>query len=348
MYINSSRFLESASAESAAGQLLILGFDGTAYTPAIGALFKKFRPGGVILFSRNMESPDQIKTLVSDMVKLSEDVTGLTPFVCVDQEGGRVSRLPQKFYPKFPTAKLLAADGSEELVYNTYNEMGVILRGLGFNVDFAPVADLDTNPVNPIIGDRSFGADPEKTAKLCVAAINGLRGAGILSCSKHFPGHGDTSLDSHLDLPVDPRPAKRFFEAELYPFEKTIEAGVDFIMTAHVVYTALDAELPATLSEKIVTGILRDKMGYKGIIAGDDMDMKAIADRWGDAEAARLALKAGVDVLLVCHESPRRQTVYDAVLREVADGELDDAGIKSRIERILAAKSKIAVVRGDG
>ncbi|MBI5814767.1 MAG: beta-N-acetylhexosaminidase [Nitrospinae bacterium] len=331
----------------AAGQLLILGFDGTKYTPAMGSWFKEFKPGGVILFARNMEEPGQIKRLVSDIVKLSEDVTGMIPFVCVDQEGGRVSRLPVKHYPEFPTARALAMDGSEERVRENYREIGNILHGLGFNVDFAPVADLDTNPGNPIIGDRSFGSDPDKVSRFVAASIRGLKDAGILSCAKHFPGHGDTSLDSHLDLPEDQRPAQRFYDAELAPFAAAAAEGVDFFMTAHVVYPAFDPRNPATLSEIIIQGIARDRIGYDGIIAGDDMDMKAIAGRWGDGQAARMALQAGVDMLLVCHETPRRRTVFNAVLEAVESGLVDGPKVHERLERIIKAKNKILSIGGN-
>lgn len=335
-----AKFTSSASATSAAGQLLIVGFDGTRYTSAIGSWFKKIRPAGVILFARNIENADQTRTLISDIVKLAEDQSLAPLFVCVDQEGGGVSRLPKE-YPPFPTARALGKDGSSELVETIHAKMGRVLADIGFNVDFAPVLDLDTNPVNPIIGDRSFSSDPEKAGRLGRAAIRGLRSAGILTCAKHFPGHGDTSLDSHHDLPVDSRSAGRIEEVELHPFREALEEDVEFVMTAHVIYPAFDELLPATLSEKIVTGLLRNKMGYNGLIVGDDMDMKAVSDHWGTEESTRLAMKAGVDTLLVCHETPRREAVHESLKRMIGEGEMAPEEVLARIGRIFAAKGKI-------
>lgn len=337
-------FINNASASSAAGQLLIVGFDGTRYTRRIGSWFKKIRPAGVILFARNIENEDQARTLISDIAKLAEDQSLAPLFVCVDQEGGRVSRLPKEYAP-FPTARELGEDGSEELVETSHAKMGQALANIGFNVDFAPVLDLDTNPVNPIIGDRSFSADPQKAGRLGRAAIRGLRSAGILSCAKHFPGHGDTSLDSHHDLPVDARPSERIEEVELHPFREAFHEDVEFVMTAHVIYPAYDELLPATLSEKIVTGLLRDKMGYGGVVVGDDMDMKAVTDHWGTQESARLAMKAGVDMLLVCHETARREDVHESLRRMIVEGAITSEEVSARISRIFAAKNKIRAIQ---
>jgi beta-N-acetylhexosaminidase len=333
-------FLNNASASSAAGQLLIVGFDGTRYSSSIGSWFKKIRPAGVILFARNIENAEQTSALISDMTKLAEDQSLAPMFVCVDQEGGRVSRLPKE-YPPFPTARELGKDGSCELVETNYAKMGQALADIGFNVDFAPVLDLDTNPANPVIGDRSFSSDPEKAGRLGRAAIKGLRSAGLLSCGKHFPGHGDTSLDSHHHLPVDARPAGRIEEVELHPFREAIAEDVEFIMTAHVIYPAYDVKLPATLSEKIVTGLLREKLGYGGVIVGDDMDMKAVSDHWGTQESTRLAMKAGVDMLLVCHETTRREEVHESLRRMIVEGAIMPEEVSARIGRIFAAKNKI-------
>jgi beta-N-acetylhexosaminidase len=333
-------FTNNASASSAAGQLLIVGFDGTRYTSSIGSWFKKIRPAGVILFARNIENAEQARTLVSDMAKLAEDQSLAPLLVCVDQEGGRVSRLPKE-YPPFPSARELGKDGSEELAQASHAKMGQALADIGFNADFAPVLDLDTNPDNPVIGDRSFSPDQEKAGRLGRAAIRGLRSAGLLACAKHFPGHGDTSLDSHHYLPVDSRSAERIEEVELYPFREAIAEDVEFIMTAHVIYPAYDELLPATLSEKIVTGLLRERMGYNGVIVGDDMDMKAVSDHWGTEESTMLAMKAGVDMLLVCRETARREAVHESLRRMIVEGAIAPEDVSARIGRIFAAKNKI-------
>jgi len=333
-------FRKNATESDIAGQFLILGFNGTRYTNSIGSLFRKLKPGGVILFSRNIENSEQTKTLISDLKKLGEDVTELPLFVCIDQEGGRVARLSDDM-PKFPTGRKLGDDGSLEQVDQVYGAIGKTVKELGFNVDFAPVLDLDTNSENPIIGDRAFSCDADKVAKLGRAAISALRREGILACGKHFPGHGDTSLDSHLTLPEDKRPLERFNDHELKPFKTAIDEKVDFIMTAHVIYPSIDAEFPATLSRKIITDILRHQMGYNGIVVSDDMDMKAIADRWSDGEATELAVKAGVDITLVCHESERLVTAYEAIRRIIVCGGFPDGSHETSLGRILHAKSNI-------
>ena len=333
-------FNKSLSAEAAAGQLFLFGFDGTRYEKRLERFFAKVRPGGVILFSANIENESQTKTLISDLKKLGEDTTGLPIFVCIDQEGGRVSRLSSDL-PTFPTARLLGEDGSKERVTQVYRSIGDTIGSLGFNTDFAPVADVDTNIKNPVIGDRSFSSDHAKVSALAPAAIEGLSASGILSCAKHFPGHGDTTLDSHLDLPVDERPKERFYEVELAPFRAVIEAKVDFIMTAHVVYPAFDKVYPATLSKKIITDLLRHELCYEGIIVGDDLDMKAITDRYDDAEACRLSFEAGADMAMVCHESPRRINGWEAIRAAIDSGEFSQERLYQSLNRILSAKTKV-------
>lgn len=349
------------SAREAAGQLFILGFDGTHYTSGLGSWFRRLRPAGVILFGRNIENAAQTKNLTGDIIKLSEDVTGMAPLVAVDEEGGRVSRLPKDIFnymeaqgrlPKdaaelrgsdylFPTAGQMGADGSEERVERVHALIGECVRALGFNLDFAPVADLDTNPDNPVIGDRSFGADPAKTAALCGAAMRGLKSAGVLSCLKHFPGHGDTSADSHLELPSDARPAARFADAELAPYEAVRELA-DFVMTAHVLYPSMDGEHPATLSRRIIEGMLREKIGYDGVVITDDMDMKAVSTSYGDAEAARLALMAGCDMILSCRDTARQARALDAVERMIDGGAIPEKDVMTKLGRALKAKSAAA------
>ncbi|VAX22240.1 beta-N-acetylglucosaminidase [hydrothermal vent metagenome] len=347
---------QTSSARDVAGQLLTLGFEGTRYTSRLGSWFKKFRPGGVILFSKNIETSPQTATLICDLKKLSEDVTGVPLIVAVDQEGGRVARLPDDFSSfmsgrygdsyagvkdGFPTARALGEEGSLEQAEEVYYLMGKVLSALGFNLDYAPVLDLDTNKENPVIGDRSFGCESNKVSQFGRSAIRGLRKSGMLACCKHFPGHGDTSLDSHEQLPVDERPARRFRSAEFLPFGEAVKEGIEFIMTAHIVYPAFEDKYPATLSRKIITDLLRDEIQFNGVIVSDDMDMKAVTSRFADDEAARLALLAGVDNLLVCHDGPRQWTVFETALRLIDEGALSGGEVKNRLNRLLAAKRKV-------
>ncbi len=340
--VSRTDWLDDISAEMAAGQLFIFGFDGDRYNRRIGSFFEKVKLGGVILFSRNISSAEQTKRLISDLKKLGEDTTGLPLFVCIDQEGGRVARLSSDL-PTFPTARSLGEDGSSGQVGEVYERIGSELKNLGFNVDFAPCLDLDTNDANPVIGDRSFSRDPQEVSRLGLAAIEGLRRQKILTCAKHFPGHGDTSLDSHFDLPVDERSKSRFDEAELEPFRMSIAQKVDFIMTAHVIYPAFDKVYPATLSKRIVTDLLREKMGYDGIIIGDDFDMKAVSDRW-DEKGAAIAFEAGIDMGMVCHETPRRENLYESVRKSIIEGRISETSVKERLHRIISAKERLEEV----
>ncbi|MBF0169905.1 MAG: beta-N-acetylhexosaminidase [Nitrospinae bacterium] len=341
------RIPPAADARQGAGRLLTVGFDGTRYDRRIARMFDELAPAGVILFSRNIESADQTRRLIADLKKLNEDrYAGRPLFVAVDQEGGRVARLSAD-QPKWPTARSLGADGSAEQVEEIHRQIGRTVRNLGFNVDFAPVLDLDTNPDSPVIGDRSFSADPEKAARLGRAAIRGLQGEGVLACGKHFPGHGDTRLDSHLDLPEDTRPAGRFRDAELVPFIAAIEEEVAMIMTAHVIYPAFDPKRPGTLSPYVVTDLLRHELRFNGVIVGDDMDMKAIAGRWGDAEATLMAVEAGCDQLLVCHETPRREVVHRALMEAIESGAIGDVRFAASSARIDAALAMAAHCRMD-
>ncbi|MDH5639254.1 MAG: beta-N-acetylhexosaminidase, partial [Nitrospinota bacterium] len=241
-----------------AGQLLVIGFEGEKYTRELGTFFQKIKPAGAILFSRNIRDAAQTRILTGDISRLIEDITNTPAIICLDQEGGRVSRLPGE---RFPTARELFLQGGENLVEENYRTMGEKMAGLGFNLNFAPVLDMDTNPINPIIGDRAFGPDKETVITMAAAARRGLDAANILSCAKHFPGHGGADKDSHVELPVDPRPSERILEQELAPFAAWAKDQGPFVMTAHVAYPALDkAMLPATLSKPIVTGLLRERL----------------------------------------------------------------------------------------
>ena len=322
-----------------AGQLLIIGFDGDKYTRELGSLFHLVKPAGAILFARNIKTAEQTKTLVSDIRKLMEDISGAAALLCLDQEGGRVSRLPGQ---KFPTARELANKGGEEMVEAYYKMMGDMMADLKFNVDFAPVLDLDTNPVNPIIGDRAFAQDKETVIRMALAAKRGLAASGVLSCGKHFPGHGGADKDSHLELPVDPRSAERLLEHELAPFQAWARADGPFIMTAHVAYPTLDkTAVAATLSRPIITGLLRDRLEYDGIVISDDMDMKALADNYDDREAALMALDAGCDILLGCHD-PRRIKAMHETIRGALDGGLPEKEMTGKLARVARLKASMS------
>lgn len=321
------------------GQLLMVGFQGTDLNGNAQQLIQKLSVGGIILFGRNVStSPGELSRLCKD---LQDTALGgrcsLPLFIAVDQEGGRVARL-QPPYIVPPAAARLGETHSAEEVYSWYARVAKELKEVGINMNLAPVLDIHTNPTNPIIGDRSFGSDPVWVSHLGRAAIRALQDHGILAVGKHFPGHGDTHLDSHLALPWVDHSEERLKEVELKPFQGAIAEGVSGIMTAHVVYTCLDSSYPATLSPRIVKGLLRRELGFSGLVLSDDLEMKAIERHYSLEKAAVLAIKAGVDLLLVCHSSEKQERVYQGLLKAVEEGEISLGELDEAITRVLAAK----------
>jgi beta-N-acetylhexosaminidase len=298
--------------ERLCGHLVVCGFPGRDLDGATRAALGAGRRAGVILFRRNVGSLSQVHALIADVRGAAGD--GPPPFVSVDQEGGRVERLKAPF-PELPAMRTLAASGDADAVQTAGARVGRGLAALGFNLDFAPVLDVDSNPQNPIIGDRAFGRDPDSVVRLAGAFARGLETAGVLSCGKHFPGHGDTELDSHLDLPVVRHEEARLRAVEIAPFA-ALAAQVPTLMSAHVVYEALDPGVPATLSRRIATELLRDELGFRGVLFSDDLEMRAVADRMPVEESAVCAVAAGCDVLLVCSDRDLADRAHAALCRE--------------------------------
>jgi beta-N-acetylhexosaminidase len=294
------------------GQLLVGGFAGDTLPASFAAALRSGLRAGAILFRRNVPELGQTAALCEAIRDAAGDVP---PFVAVDQEGGRVTRLPAPFLT-LPPARKLAATGDEDLVRRAGAAVGEELAALGFNLDFAPVLDVDSNPANPIIGDRAYGSDPGTAARFGLAFAAGLASAGVLGCGKHFPGHGDTSVDSHLALPVVDHGRARLDAVELAPFRAAARAGLPTLMTAHVVLPALDAGVPATLSKRVCTDLLRAELGFGGLLFSDDLEMKAVADRYSVEESAVGAVRAGCDALLVCSREDWQERALDALVRE--------------------------------
>lgn len=318
------------------GQLFMIGFAGTAVSRDLADLLAGHRPGGLILFSRNLETPAQIVRLTNDLQKLSPQTPLL---IAVDQEGGRVSRLPAGF-TLFPACSVLGQCDSSELAYAAAAATAVELRAVGINMNLAPVLDLNTNPQNPIIGDRAFSASPVQVSELGLATIAGLQDNRVIACGKHFPGHGDTVADSHKELPVVSASLERLREAELRPFRHAIENNLATIMSAHVLYPALDARFPATLSSAILTGLLRNDLGFKGVTLTDDLEMHAILDHHGIEDAAILAFQAGADMLLICQDRMRQAAAMDSLHKAVKDGIIPEARVEASLRRISQVKER--------
>jgi beta-N-acetylhexosaminidase len=260
----------------------------------------------------------------------------LPPFLCVDQEGGRVARLGSPVLQLPPMAKLAAID-DPALTRKAAQILGKQLLALGFTMDFAPVLDVDTNPSNPVIGDRAFGATPEAVIRHAGAFADGLREAGLLSCGKHFPGHGDTELDSHLALPVIAHDEARLERVELAPFRALCER-LDTIMTAHIVFTSLNLKLPATLSYEVVSKLLKGKLAYRGVVISDDLEMKAIVDHHGVEQAACAAIEAGCDALLICSRLDWLERAADALAARAREDTAFAARLQDAAERCLVLR----------
>lgn len=316
------------------GHLIVGGFDGPSLPERYARALREGRRGGAILFRRNLPDVDAAAELCQAIARAS----ALPPFIGVDQEGGRVTRLPAPFLT-LPPMRELAALGDVELVRRAAGAVGAELSALGYNLDFAPVLDVDSNPDNPIIGDRSFGREPELVARYALAFARGLADEGVLACGKHFPGHGDTSVDSHVALPALAHDRARLDAVELVPFRAAAQAKLPTLMTAHVVCEGVDPGVPATLSARISTTILRDELGFEGVLFSDDLEMAAVAARYEVERSAVEAIRAGCDVLLVCKDEDLQDRAHEALVREVER----DASFRDRCEeaarRALAARS---------
>jgi beta-N-acetylhexosaminidase len=322
------------------GQLFMVGFEGTEVTSELAAWMATYSWGGVIIFARNVESPAQLRALTEGL-QGGEGTRSHHPLlIAVDQEGGRVARLKSPF-TTFPSAAQVGQMGSEQLAFGVGQAIATELRAVGINMDMVPVLDVRTNPANRVIGDRAFSADPGCVARLGRAFMCGMHAAGVLAVGKHFPGHGDTWLDSHLALPISERTVAQLDACELLPFRAAIAAGLAAIMTAHVICTAWDPHHPATLSWPILTGILRAEMGFTGVIISDDLGMAAVSQTVPWEEVPLRALRAGVDLLLICHHRQRQEQAYARVLCAVQRGELPETLVDGAVARVHRLKARL-------
>ena len=318
------------------GQLFMVGFDGMTVSPDLAAFIREYQPGGVILFSRNLESTDQIVELTNELQRCSPHSPLL---ISIDQEGGRVSRLPQNF-TIFPPCEVLGRCNSVELAYGAAAVVARELRAVGINMNMSPVLDVNSNPANPVIGDRSFGTTPEPVCAMGLATVRGLQDNRVVACGKHFPGHGDTTADSHKELPVVTAPRERLEQVELPPFRHAAANGVATMMTAHVLYRALDDQRPATLSPAIIGTLIREELRYDGVVLTDDLEMRAIIDHCGIEEATVRSILAGCDMPLICKDRNREVAAITALDKAVADGTLSVERLEQSLTRVARLKGR--------
>jgi len=320
------------------GQLIIAGFEGKKLDDETKRMIREDRIGGVILYADNVSGVHGTVRLVNQL-KAANAGNPVPLFISTDQEGGRVSRLPDAF-AAMPSSRAVGRKGDPKLARQMGSLLARELRATGFNMNFAPVLDIDSNPDNPVIGDRSFGRSAKIVAELGLAEMDGISKGGVISVVKHFPGHGDTSVDSHLDLPVLRKSSEQLAALEWIPFQAAVKAGADAVMVAHILFPRIDPNAPASLSDIIVGKQLRGQMNYDGVVMTDDLTMGAITKQYGLAEAAVAAIDAGSDIVLVAHGYDNERQVFEALRSAVRNGRLTEARIDESVRRILTLKNK--------
>ncbi len=330
--------IEQMSIDEKIGQLLFVGFTGTILTDEAKELIEQYKVGGIILFAHNLKNPSQTLELINDL-KATNEKNHLPLFIGVDQEGGRVSRLPGEL-TKLPSNSKIAEVNDPLLSFEIGTVLGQQLNAFGFNLNFAPVLDVNSNPNNPVIGDRSFGSDPKIVSRLGIETMKGMQLQQVIPVIKHFPGHGDTEVDSHLELPLVHKSLEDLHKLELIPFRQAIDRGTDVVMIAHILLPQLDPTNPATLSHLVITGLLRNDLGYDGVVITDDMTMKSITNQYDIGTAAVESIKAGSDIIMVAHDYNSILFTIEALKKAVSNGELTEEQINESLARIIDLKLK--------
>ena len=328
-----AELLAGMTVEQKVGQLLVAGIDGLEPGQDAAQAVEEYRVGGVILFSRNVDNAQQLAELNNGLKALNGDYIPL--FLCVDQEGGRVDRMPPEV-EDLPSAYDYMQAGGDPLARGRV--LAAQCTAFGFNLDFSTCLDVWSNPENTVIGDRAYGTDWESVTQAALAVNQGLTEGGVIPVVKHFPGHGDTLEDSHETLPMVDKSLEELEESELKPFQAAIDQGAPVVMVAHILMRQVDADHPASLSYPVVTGLLREEMGFDGVVCTDDLTMAAVSDTYGMGEAAVLSVEAGCDLLLVCHEADNLTAAREALLAAVDSGRISTERLDESVYRILSLK----------
>ena len=335
--------MAALSTEEKVGQLLVAGIEGTEAGADARYAIREAKAGGIILFGRNVASAGQLAQLNSDLKALNSDAGNAPLFLCVDEEGGMVSRMPPEV-TDLPSAYDFIRAGGDPAA------RGAVLASecaaFGFNVDFAPSLDVWSNPQNTVIGRRAFGTDAQTVTEAGTACTYAMMEAGVVPVVKHFPGHGDTLTDSHVGLPVVEKSREALLENELAPFRAAIDGGAPAVMVAHILMTQLDPQRPASLSPAVVTGLLREELGFDGVVFTDDLTMGAVSQTYGMGEAAVLAVEAGCDMALVCHRQDNLKAARSALLEAVDSGRISMERLDESVYRVLALKAACGLSDG--
>lgn len=328
--------VNSMTLDEKIGQLLVFGLDGTVMDEHVKEMIEKNNIGGFILFGNNISDENQTVELLNSL-KRTNAQNSIPLFLATDEEGGMVSRLPDSF-SKLPNAKKIGDMNDRNISLEYGKILGARIKELGFNMNFAPVLDINSNPNNPVIGNRAFGSDVDTVVDNGLQVMRGINSEKVISVVKHFPGHGDTNTDSHIDLPVIDKEINELENLELVPFKEAINTDADGIMIAHILFQKLDAHNPSTLSYDIINGLLREKLSYDGVVISDDMTMGAIADNYTIEEASVKFLKAGGDLLLICHGYENQINVLNRIKQEVESHNITEEELDEKVYRIIRLK----------
>lgn len=332
-------YASSMTLEEKIAQQLVLGFNGTDYNAALKR-YSTRNIGGVILFKKNIVNESQVTQLNRDIF---HNATDIPMFIGIDQEGGRVNRLPASIQ-NIESAYTIGLSHDKQYAYQQGRYIGENVKRMGFNLDFAPVLDIWSNPVNKVIGDRSFGHDANTVSDMSRSFRRGINDSGIITSGKHFPGHGDTVADSHVTLPVSNKSLDELMKFELLPFKRHIDDGIDMIMVSHISFPDIDNKYPASISKEIVTNILKKKLGYKGVIISDDLSMGAISDRYSLNEAVVRGLQSGETIMLIGSDAVDVDTLIQYVKSNVENGNIDKKIIDENNEKIIRLKLKYGIL----
>lgn len=335
-----SEVISKMDLEEKIGQMILAGISGTTMDTDAKKLINQSHVGGIIFYKYNLENSVQTVQLVNQMK--AENSSNLPLFLGVDQEGGRVTRLPGKLV-NFPSNKQIGEINNPEFSYKIGTLLGMELKEFGLNLDFAPVLDINSNPNNPVIGDRSFGNNTDIVSELGTQTMRGIQSQNIIPTIKHFPGHGDTSVDSHLELPIVNKKLKELMKLELIPFERAIDQGADVVMVAHILIPELDKNNPASMSKIVITDILREQLDFTGVIITDDMTMGAIVEHFDIGKAAVESVKSGSDIILVGHDYTNVVKILASLKKAIQEGEISEQRINESVERIIKLKRKYGI-----
>lgn len=330
--------IDQMSIEEKVGQMVIVGVEGNTFNSDIGKMINDYHIGGFIFMGKSVKNTSQLLKLVND-IKTANANNKIPLFLSLDQEGGKVDRMPEEF-KRYPSNMAIGKINNRELSYNIGNTLAYEISSFGFNMDFAPVLDINSNPKNPVIGDRSFGTSSQLVSSLGVETMKGIQRGNVISVVKHFPGHGDTSVDSHVGLPKVNKDLKQLESFELIPFKEAVKNNVDGIMIGHILLPKIDSKYPASLSSVVINDILREQLDFKGIVITDDMTMGAISKNYNIGDAAVRSINAGSDIILIAHDYNKGIEAVTSIIRAVNSGNIKMDRIDESLYRILKLKEK--------